>query len=179
MRNRASEVWSFGPSRNDGVSDCFASARNCECCEAAESKIAAVLLRSNELLRSNSIHTPDVIARFPPALAIVNVAKLRKAKSPPCSSDRRSYFVQIAFILQMPSLDSHQPSMARKPATNLETGNAQASCHRIDVDRANCARHQRNGLRQRSPPWSHAVAESHGDDCCPGCGKSRRRGTSS
>src|SRR5436305_14490305 len=62
MRNRASEVWSFGPSRNDGVSDCFASARNCECCEAAESKIAAVLLRSNELLRSNSIHTPDVIA---------------------------------------------------------------------------------------------------------------------
>ena len=35
-------------------------------CEAAEIEISAVLLRSNELLRSNSIHTADVIARFPP-----------------------------------------------------------------------------------------------------------------
>src|SRR5436190_11918029 len=135
MRNCASEVWSFGPSRNDGVSDGFAGAchrarvratrwlamtrmahvrrpRTCRrfaniyVCEAAESEISAVLLRSNELLRSNTIHTPDVTAGFPPT------------------------------------------SMARKPATNLETGNAQASCYRIDVDRTSCARHQRNGIRR-------------------------------
>src|SRR5437868_14146894 len=50
--------------------------------------------------------TESLIASL--ALAIVNVAKLRKAKSLPSSSDRMSYFVQIAFILQMSSLDSHQ-----------------------------------------------------------------------